>query len=55
MPEKLMSCVRQVMAEGKSESSAFAICVSSLGISPHSSDKEEEKEARPRKLRKKKS
>ena len=31
MPRKLDSCVRKVMAQGKSKSSAYAICVVSTG------------------------
>ena len=31
MPKKLDSCVRKVMAKGKSKSSAYAICSTSTG------------------------
>ena len=31
MPKKLDSCVRKVMAKGKSKSSAYAICSVSTG------------------------
>jgi hypothetical protein len=34
MPEKLDSCVNQVKDQGHSESSAYAICVDSTGLSP---------------------
>ena len=30
MPKKLKSCVTQVIKQGKSESSAYAICTASL-------------------------
>jgi len=32
MPAKLDSCVRKVQAKGKSKSSAYAICKTSLGM-----------------------
>ena len=31
MPKKLDRCVSKIMAQGKSQSSAYAICVTSLG------------------------
>lgn len=39
MPEKLMSCVNKLMAQGKSKSAAFAICVKSTGLKPHKAKK----------------
>ena len=35
MPEKLMSCVKKVMKQGKTRSEAYAICVKSTGQKPH--------------------
>ena len=35
MPKKLMSCVKKVKKQGKSKSSAFAICIKSTGQKPH--------------------
>lgn len=32
MPKKLDNCVKQVKAQGKKESSAYAICTTSTGI-----------------------
>ena len=40
MPEKLERCVADVKAEGKSDDSAWAICVSSTGEKPHKEVKE---------------
>jgi regulator of replication initiation timing len=41
MPAELMSCVEQVMAQGKSKSEAFAICQKSTGLKPHKKKKAE--------------
>jgi len=38
MPKKLENCVKSLMAQGKSKSSAFAICVKSTGLNPHSEE-----------------
>jgi len=35
VPKKLTDCVRDVKAQGKSDDSAWAICVSSTGEKPH--------------------
>ena len=35
MPEKLERCVKDVKAQGKSEDSAWGICVDSTGEKPH--------------------
>jgi len=35
MPKKLMDCVAKLKEQGHSESSAYAICVASTGLSPH--------------------
>lgn len=35
MPEKLEKCVSDVKAQGKSDDSAWAICVDSTGEKPH--------------------
>jgi len=35
VPEKLEKCVRDVKAQGKSDDSAWAICVDSTGEKPH--------------------
>jgi hypothetical protein len=45
MPKKLMSCVKQVMAQGKDKSSAFGICVKSTGLKSehHKGDKGKKK------------
>lgn len=43
MPKKLMECVKRVMAEGKSESEAFAICIVATGQKPHKQEKKEKK------------
>jgi hypothetical protein len=43
MPKKLTDCVKDVKAQGKSEDSAYAICVDSTGLSPHHENKEVEK------------
>ncbi len=41
MPEKLEKCVADVKAEGKSEDSAWGICVDSTGEKPHKEVKED--------------
>jgi hypothetical protein len=41
MPKKLTDCVADVKAQGKSEDSAWAICVDSTGLSPHHKKKVE--------------
>ena len=40
MPQKLDKCVSDVKAQGKSDDSAWAICVSSTGEKPHKEVKE---------------
>ena len=45
MPEKLERCVRDVKAQGKSEDSAWGICVDSTGEKPHQDTKKEVAEA----------
>ena len=35
MPAKLLRCVRKLRKQGKSKSSAFAICIKSTGLKPH--------------------
>ncbi len=40
MPEKLEKCVADVKAQGKSEDSAWGICVDSTGEKPHKEVKE---------------
>jgi len=41
VPEKLEKCVADVKAQGKSDDSAWAICVSSTGEKPHKEVKED--------------
>ena len=41
MPEKLEKCVADVKAQGKSEDSAWGICVDSTGEKPHKEVKED--------------
>jgi hypothetical protein len=43
MPEKLKRCVQHVKDQGKSEDSAWAICVDSTGLKPHKKKKKEVK------------
>ena len=40
MPKKLTDCVRDVKAQGKSDDSAWGICVASTGEKPHKETKE---------------
>ncbi len=40
MPEKLEKCVADIKAQGKSEDSAWGICVDSTGEKPHKEVKE---------------
>ena len=40
MPKKLTDCVKDVKAQGKSEDSAWGICVASTGEKPHKEVKE---------------
>jgi len=41
MPEKLERCVSDLKSQGKSDDSAWAICVDSTGEKPHSESIEE--------------
>jgi|PlaIllAssembly_1097288.scaffolds.fasta_scaffold29696_2 hypothetical protein len=45
MPEKLKRCVKHVKDQGKSEDSAWAICVDSTGLKPHKKKKKDVKKA----------
>ena len=45
MPKKLEDCVKSLMAQGKSKSSAFAICIKSTGLNPHSEEVKKAKES----------
>ena len=50
MPEKLEKCVADVKAQGKSDDSAWGICVDSTGEKPHKEVKEEHNHKVPSKL-----
>lgn len=50
MPEKLEKCVADVKAQGKSEDSAWGICVDSTGEKPHKEVKEDNHHHVPSKL-----
>lgn len=41
MPEKLERCVADLKAQGKSDDSAWPICIDSTGLKPHSESIEE--------------
>jgi hypothetical protein len=41
MPKKLVDCVNRLKAQGKDESSAWRICISSTGLKPHKKKKGE--------------
>jgi hypothetical protein len=46
LPEKLKRCVEHVKDQGKSEDSAWAICVDSTGLKPHKKKKKDVKKSK---------